>query len=118
MKAGAVARSSGSWMSTALGSDVYMGANEPVNSCGQICLLPTGRLTHGCSDWQALGLDRPKDAGGFYVINMHEHRRTSQYTVAVRVARKKPGWRRGNQMFAAPYFFTPAEQYYQRMQPF
>ena len=42
MKAGAVARSSGSWMSTALGSDVYMGANEPVNSCGQICLLPTG----------------------------------------------------------------------------
>ena len=29
-------------MSTALGSDVYMGANEPVNSCGQICLLPTG----------------------------------------------------------------------------
>ena len=42
MKAGAVARSSGSWMSTALGSDVYMGANEPVNSCGHICLLPTG----------------------------------------------------------------------------
>ena len=44
MKAGAVARSSGSWMSTALGSDVYMGANEPVNSCGQICLLPTVRI--------------------------------------------------------------------------
>ena len=44
MKAGAVARSSGSWMSTALGSDVYMGANEPVNSCGQTCLLPTGRF--------------------------------------------------------------------------
>ena len=54
MKAGAVARSSGSWMSTALGSDVYMGANEPVNSCGQICLLPTGdgpgNFTHD-SQW-------------------------------------------------------------------
>ena len=42
MKAGAIARSSGSWMTTALGSDVYVGANAPVNSCGQICLLPTG----------------------------------------------------------------------------